>query len=256
MTLADEIRQFVHRTYVRPALLTGRTSVRVRAGDVHKDMGLQNRMPAVCGALGSKIFEKQFGLELIGRTGPRQGATATFEFRLLDSAPRGAATSVASTSMRTVQPNPAAPRRSVQKSETVYLVSCVSKKKSTPAAARDLYISDWFVKARNYVEATGFHWFVLSAEYGLVNPDQIIEPYEKTLNTMPISERRKWADRVAAQIAEVVPGARHVVFLAGQRYREFLMDRFRKQGIDVEVPMEGLRIGEQLGWLGAHKRHG
>lgn len=43
-----------------------------------------------------------------------------------------------------------------------------------------------------------------------------------------------------------------VVFLAGQRYREFLADHLKSRGIVVEVPMEGLRIGQQLSWLGRH----
>lgn len=51
-----------------------------------------------------------------------------------------------------------------------YLISCVSRKRSAPAQARDLYTSDWFLKAREYVESTGSPWFILSAEHGLVPP--------------------------------------------------------------------------------------
>ena len=57
--------------------------------------------------------------------------------------------------------------------KTVYLISCVSKKRSTPAQARDLYTSDWFLKARDYVESTHSPWFILSAEHGLVPPNGI-----------------------------------------------------------------------------------
>jgi hypothetical protein len=56
---------------------------------------------------------------------------------------------------------------------TVYLVSCVSKKRTTPIPARDLYISDWFLKARDHVESTGSPWFILSAEYGLISPPDV-----------------------------------------------------------------------------------
>ena len=74
---------------------------------------------------------------------------------------------------------------------TVYLISCVSVKRASPAAARDLYISPWFKKARHYVERKGCPWFILSAEHGLVRPNEMIAPYTKTLNAMPINERRK-----------------------------------------------------------------
>jgi hypothetical protein len=43
-----------------------------------------------------------------------------------------------------------------------------------------------------------------------------------------------------------------VVFLAGERYREFLARHLASRGVEVSVPMEGLRIGEQLSWLGQH----
>jgi hypothetical protein len=58
----------------------------------------------------------------------------------------------------------------------LYLVSCVSKKRDTPTTARALYVSDWFIKARTYVEATCSPWFILSAEYGLLHPDAVVAP--------------------------------------------------------------------------------
>jgi hypothetical protein len=76
-------------------------------------------------------------------------------------------------------------------SKTVYLVSCVSKKRRTPTQARDLYNSDWFLKARDYVEGTHSPWFILSAEYGLVPPDQVLAPYERTINAMGKPGQRK-----------------------------------------------------------------
>jgi cytoplasmic iron level regulating protein YaaA (DUF328/UPF0246 family) len=78
-------------------------------------------------------------------------------------------------------------------SSTVYLVSCVSEKRAAPSPAKDLYTSTWFTKARHYTECTGCLWFILSAEYGLVRPEDALAPYEKTLNTMLIGERREWA---------------------------------------------------------------
>lgn len=40
-----------------------------------------------------------------------------------------------------------------------------------------------------------------------------------------------------------------VAFVAGIDYREFLVRPLRKQGITVEVPLEGLSIGRQLKWF-------
>ena len=135
---------------------------------------------------------------------------------------------------------------------TVYLVSCVSQKRDQACEARDLYVSDLFRKARRFAEASECPWFILSAEYGLVAPGHVIAPYERTLNTMGVADRRAWAERVAGQLAEAVPDLSRVVFLAGERYREFLARHLAGRGVAVSAPMEGLRIGEQLSWLGQH----
>jgi hypothetical protein len=133
-----------------------------------------------------------------------------------------------------------------------FLVSCVGEKVRRPAKAKDLYASTWFTKARAYVESYGDPWFILSAEYGLVDPETVIAPYEKTLNTMGVHERRQWAARVIDQFAARLPDCEKIVILAGARYREFLMDYLNTRANKVEVPLEGLRIGEQLSWLGSH----
>jgi hypothetical protein len=134
--------------------------------------------------------------------------------------------------------------------DRIILISCVGQKRATPCTAKDLYISDWFRKARRFAERSGYSWFILSAEHGLVSPDAVIAPYEKTLNTMGVRERRAWADRVLEQIVVTIPDVKEINFLAGQRYREFLLGELRRRDIVTNVPMEGLRIGEQLSWLG------
>lgn len=129
------------------------------------------------------------------------------------------------------------------------LVSCVGQKGRSPAPAKDLYLSDWFIKARRVVEREGWRWFVLSAKHGLLDPEEQVAPYEKTLNTMSADERRSWASEAWQALEPHLAGVRSVVFFAGQKYREHLEPRLRDLGIEVRVPMEGLRIGEQRAWL-------
>ena len=129
------------------------------------------------------------------------------------------------------------------------MVSCVGQKRPTSAPARDLYVSTWFRKARSYADSTGWPWFVLSAQYGLVLPDEVISPYDLTLNTMPVADRRQWASRVLSRLEPHLEGIGYVTFLAGQRYREFLAPELRRRGLAVSIPMEGLIIGKQLSWL-------
>lgn len=137
-----------------------------------------------------------------------------------------------------------------------FLVSCVGQKATAARPAKDLYVSDWFLKARYYVEQFNSPWFILSAEFGLVHPDKVIAPYERTLNHMRVAERRAWADRVISQMKVALPRTEEIILLAGMRYREFLMDYLQSRAKRVVTPLEGLRIGEQLSWLAQYAAHG
>jgi hypothetical protein len=131
--------------------------------------------------------------------------------------------------------------------ETVVLLSCVKKKLDVPAIAKEIYISDFFQKAFEYAESLRpGKIFILSAKYQLLSPERMIEPYELTLNNMGVADRRKWANQVIEQLrCKADLKNDKFIFLAGQKYREFLVPAIN----NYEVPMQGLQIGKQLGWL-------
>ncbi len=132
----------------------------------------------------------------------------------------------------------------------VYLVACVSQKLDRRARAADLYRSDWFRKARTYVEETGGRWFILSAAHGLVNPTQRLAPYDATLRDLTAAERRLWGEKTTRQLRRAI-GPRHagpIVFLAGRLYREPLL---AFAGDRATIPMLGMGIGQQKAWLAA-----
>lgn len=131
----------------------------------------------------------------------------------------------------------------------IFLVSCVKSKRAHQASARDLYTSTLFQGSRRLSERLAKRWYILSAKYGLVEPSQVIEPYELTLNRLGIAERRKWAEIVVDRLMTHEPDLAHVAFLAGQRYREFVIPALSSKGIAIDVPMMHLRQGEQLAWL-------
>jgi hypothetical protein len=120
------------------------------------------------------------------------------------------------------------------------------------AQAAELYQSVWFRKSRAYVESrlsSRDHWFILSAKHHLLHPQDVIGPYEVSLNRMPYTERRRWAVTVFEQLEPHLIGVDEVVFLAGARYREHLEKAIRNRGYIVSIPMTKLGIGRQLQWL-------
>ncbi len=248
MNQADRIRAFVLGTYIAPARAKMVGEVEVRAGDVHRDMSLANAMPAVCSALGSNKFEHYAGVRTIARSGPSNGSNARFRFQVLDQQSAEQPLPAITVPNKPASTTPSVLRTS-SASDTVVLVSCVKSKLPNEAAARDLYTSAQFRGGRRYAEAVGAPWYVLSAFYGLVEPQTIVAPYDFTLNTLPIAERREWAEKVFDQLIRAEPNIGRVIILAGKRYREFLVPKLLARGVHVNVPMEHLRQGEQLAWL-------
>lgn len=136
---------------------------------------------------------------------------------------------------------------------TICLVACASKKRDGSHPAGSLYISDLFEKSAKYAQYIADDWYILSAKFGLLRPDKLIEKYDLTLNRMPIAERRQWAERVFQDLRTIVKPSDQIIILAGQRYAEHLIPRLSSLGVQVTRPLEGLRIGEQLRWLKEHR---
>jgi len=82
MSYADDIRQYCKDNIIAPARRRGEEYIVIRAGDIHKAMGYQSRMPSVCGALGANKFEEIAGVDRVCLKGPAQGANAMFTFRI------------------------------------------------------------------------------------------------------------------------------------------------------------------------------
>lgn len=129
------------------------------------------------------------------------------------------------------------------------LVACVASKRAVPCAAGDLYCSQLFREARRFAEGHADRWLILSARYGVVEPTEVIAPYEQTLNTMPVAERRVWADAVNKHLLGLLPPGARVTLLAGKKYREFVVPFLREHGFRADMPLAHLGIGKQIQWL-------
>jgi hypothetical protein len=246
MSQANRIRQFTVDRFIAPAIAAGCDEITIRAGDVHREMGLTNAMPAVCSALGSRKFDEYANITRSALVGPANGANVYFTFRLVA---RPQPEQIIPRREKPLPPTRSLPKTLFDLTGAVVLVSCVKSKLSHSAPARKLYTSEWFQKTRDLVEASGARWFVLSSRYGLVAPNVEIAPYDYTLNSLGVSERQAWAAEVLKVLLPLLTNEKRVVMFAGDRYREFLVEPLERHGITVEVPMAHLRRGEQLSWL-------
>lgn len=169
--------------------------------------------------------------------------------------------------VRTAAPNPheAKRRRAIAPRQldlftpdttpTVYVVACVASKAEPACKAQDLYTSQWFKAARAYVEAKmgpRDTWLIVSAKHGVLLPDQVVAPYDATLNRMSAKQRRAWGDSVSDELSAIFPRYVRVELLAGEHYREALAPWTRNHR--TATPLRGLGIGEQLGYFARETR--
>ena len=147
-------------------------------------------------------------------------------------------------------PGGEAPRQVNQASSQLLLVTCVKEKLDRPAPARDLYTSALFKKERAYAEHSGLPWFILSAEHGLVAPDEWLAPYERYLPDTPPSYRTAWGTWVVERL-EMLAGplvGRTIEVHASSAYVTTLREPLAAKGAQLVEPLAGLRQGQRLAW--------
>ena len=86
---ADQVREHARVKYIEPARKRRESTVRIMAGDVHRDLHWESRVPLVCQALSGPKFLKENHLTLEKREGPQSGLSTTvvFSYRMVDEPP-------------------------------------------------------------------------------------------------------------------------------------------------------------------------
>jgi uncharacterized HhH-GPD family protein len=133
----------------------------------------------------------------------------------------------------------------------VILLACSATKATTARPARELYLGEAFLKGRQYAEESRKTWYILSGKWGLLDPDDVIAPYDLYLGDQSIAYRTAWGEWVTAQLLELagsLEGAT-VEVLASQSYVEPIRGPLQSLGVTLAEPFRGLRMGEQLGWF-------
>ncbi len=129
----------------------------------------------------------------------------------------------------------------------IVLISCVKEKLKIPAKAKDLYISDLFKKSYRYAQLLKpDNIFILSAKYGLLEPEQIIEPYNETLKDKSSTEIKEWSRRVISELDEKIDiDKSEIIILAGSKYYKYLLPYIK----NYKLPLGTLPFGSRLSFL-------
>jgi hypothetical protein len=133
----------------------------------------------------------------------------------------------------------------------VLLVGCSQTKAPTAAPAGELFRGPGFRKASEYARRSGESWFVLSAKYGLLHPDDVVGPYDVHLGTQSAEYRAVWGEWVVAQLDARLPlGGVVIETHASEAYCAPLADPLDRAGAVLQTPLAGLGQGQRLAWAG------
>jgi len=131
------------------------------------------------------------------------------------------------------------------------IVGCGKKKKSGKHPAEDLYTSQYFKSKKEYANEKAFTWFVLSAEYGLIQHKEEIESYDTTIKDV---DEEEWSKLVEKQFEHFMDffdsfeeEIEEIIILAGQDYIEPIKPLLKESPYPVSYPFDETNgIGEQL----------
>lgn len=126
---------------------------------------------------------------------------------------------------------------SLKKGEKVLVITECTKKKlgynsSIKTSAKQMYQGRLFKTVRRYCEVMGFDYVIISAKYGLLHPDDIIEGYDMVLRTK--EDVKRIQPQVDEKLRPILKNYDKIVVIAGKQYREVLKNLWDERFIVIK----------------------
>lgn len=156
--------------------------------------------------------------------------------------------------------------RSLGRPVRVGLVGCSASKRPGSQRARDLYTGNFFRRALPISEASCDETWILSAHYGILSLQRIVETYDAQLSGRQ-AERAIWGQSVITSLHNAFVGIPlHLAFFAGAAYVEaitgvhpatgratnFNAIALTRAAWTYETPLRGLERGRRFAWFHSH----
>ena len=129
----------------------------------------------------------------------------------------------------------------------IVFISCSKTKASKKSKAKDLYTSTLFKYSLKYAEKLKpDKIYILSAKHGVLELEDKIYPYDKTLNSMSDKTIKRWSYLCYQQLKDKgIDFDEEVIFLTGESYHKYIKQLFKNKSF----PMQGLRMGKRMQYL-------
>lgn len=127
----------------------------------------------------------------------------------------------------------------------IALIGCTARKQDFACSAIEMYTkSNYFNLRLDYCRKIGVDQiFILSAKYGLLEPDAIIQPYNLHLKETSKEYKLNWSKEVLKDLKEKTDLENdEFIILAGNDYMNYLIDYIPNH----YNPVKGLGIGKQM----------
>lgn len=155
------------------------------------------------------------------------------------------------------------------------LVGCGDAKHDGLLPAREKYRSTYFGLKRDFAETLCARWWILSAKFGLLDPDRVIDDYDVAITDDDV-DTAQWVEDVRTALSnvewpETTKDGRDIVWelyaLAGSGYLEAAdqdgnalrvqLPDVTPKDVTIRFPFDDLAgIGYQNGWLAACRDSG
>ena len=121
--------------------------------------------------------------------------------------------------------------------KTVVLIACVKEKQKKSCKAINLYQGKDFKSWVNYSKKINADKvYILSGKHGLLNPDEIISPYDFNLNKANKEYKKKWADIVLFKLSEETNLKKDkFILLCNDIYAENLISQIKNYKLPLDI---------------------
>ena len=141
---------------------------------------------------------------------------------------------------REVDEDGGTPHGALVRSGRVVLIGSSGATADGSDAAGRLFRSDGFARARDHAVHSRLPWFVLSAKHGLLDPDDVISPYEVQIDDQSAAYRTAWGEWVVAQLADRLQlDGVTVEVHGGVDFAQPLRQPLARRGAVLDIPLPG-----------------
>jgi hypothetical protein len=133
--------------------------------------------------------------------------------------------------------------------KTIFIITCSSQKIKTESPARDLYLSERFILAKKLADEYADQWFIISAKYGLLEPDQVVAPYDKNLKELSLQEYKLWSEKNIRKLDYCLTEKINFICLGEEEYFLDIETYLLRQGNTINIPFRHIEKDNRVPWL-------